>query len=408
MSKPVNARRGPTFFEDLLAELLWPKLLRAVSLAGRPQRLLLAFFLVVIVGALGQIRMPWAVEGSPPFLDALVGATSRAFQLILSGLAGADLGVTLAGFAALAHDVPRLLATGYPFATVLLGIPILLATAVLGGAVCRSVATEFGQEIVHPWTRTLAFAVARWLTFAGVLLLPAIALGLMALLLAVAGLAFWVPVLDLLGALLFGAALVVGLGAALLLVLSVLAAPMLLPAGACEGTDAIDAVQRAIAYAFARPLRLAWYLFVAALIGVLAVGVVWGLAEGADRFARAAAASWTGPSGTAALTGEFPPDAALDGAGEPRELRGSAAGAARIVNLWSSILATLVAAYAVSYALAAGTLVYLFMREVCDGQHHTELWTPGLVESSLEASMRRTGEAGAPSGVLDDEDGPED
>jgi hypothetical protein len=277
---------------------------------------------------------------------------------------------------------------------------------VLGGAVCRSVATEFSQEIVYPWPRVLRFAAARWGSFAAVLLLPALVVGLIALLLAVAG---WVgfggvPVFDVLGALLFGLALVLALVAVLTLVLAVLAGPMLLPAVACEGTDAIDAVQRAFAYAFAKPLRLIWYLLVAAVIGAVAVAIAWTLAEGADRFARAATASWASPSGAAALTGEFPPGATLDTEGSPRELRGTSALAARIVNLWSAALATLVAAYAASYIFTSGTLIYLFMREVCDGQHHTELWTPGLIETSLEASMRRPADA-PPVQPMRDEEG---
>jgi hypothetical protein len=241
-----------------------------------------------------------------------------------------------------------------------------------------------------------------------VLLLPWIAIGLIALMLALAGLVFRVSVLDVIGAILFGIALVLALIAVLVLVLSVLAAPMLVPAGACEGTDAIDAVQRAIAYAFARPIRLVWYLLVAAIFGAIAITVVWGLAEGADRFARAAAASWTGPSGEAALTGFFPAEATLDAEGNPRELGGTAAAAARILDFWSSVLATVVAAYAVSYFFASGTLIYLFMRQVCDGQHYTELWTPGLVESSLQASMRRPAQAPAAGMSLEDDDGPEE
>ncbi|HZW09589.1 MAG TPA: hypothetical protein VFF69_06780 [Phycisphaerales bacterium] len=395
MTAPPPARRGPTLYDDLAAGLLWPRLLRAASLAARPQRILLALFLVLLLGALGSVRMPWAEEGSLPFLQAVAGDKLRSLHLIWLGLTSVEPGVMLSGFAHLTTDVTRLMLPQYPVSTFLIGIPALLIIAVLGGAICRSVATEFSQEIVHPWPRVLRFAVERWLTFIGSLALPWIAVALAGLVLAVSGWIFFggLPVLDVLGAILFGLALLLGLAAVLLVGLSVFAGPLLLPAAACEGSDAIDAAQRAFAYACARPLRLLWYFLVAAVVGLLAVGVVYLLAEGADRFARSAAASWASPSGTAALTGEFPAEASLDAAGNPRELRGTSAAAARAVDLWSSALGALVAAYALSYVFVAGTLVYLFIREVCDGQHHTELWTPGLIESSLEASMRRPADA---------------
>lgn len=408
MSTRPPPRRGPDLYDDLTERLLWPRLLRAPALAARPQRLALGLFLVLLVGAIGHIRLPGAEPGSPAFLEAIIGDKLRSAQLILAGVTNLEPEVILSGFAHLATDVTRLLLPSYPVATFLLGIPIVLVIAVLGGAICRSVAVEFAQEIVHPAGFFLRFAAARWITFIGALALPWLVVGAIALVLAVGGWIFYggVPVLDLIGALLYGIDLLLAIVAALLIAVAAVATPMLLPAAACEGSDAIDAAQRAVAYTIARPLRLAWYLLVAGAIGLLAIGAAYLLAEGGDRFARATLAAWAGPSGTAALTGEFPPAASLDAEGLPRELRGTSAAAARIIGLWSAALGALVLAYAVSYTLAAGTLVYLFIRQVCDGQHYSELWTPGVIDvAPLRASAATPHDASPIPGMEADEDG---
>jgi hypothetical protein len=52
----------------------------------------------------------------------------------------------------------------------------------------------------------------------------------------------------------------------------------------------------------------------------------------------------------------------------------------------------------VSFWFSSGTVLYLLMRQVCDGQDTGELWTPGLI-----AGTHVTPEADAATDV-DDED----
>ncbi|MEN0020959.1 MAG: hypothetical protein AAF747_08775, partial [Planctomycetota bacterium] len=50
-----------------------------------------------------------------------------------------------------------------------------------------------------------------------------------------------------------------------------------------------------------------------------------------------------------------------------------------IVRWWLSVPSLLVLAMAASYTMSAGSVLYLAMRRVCDGQDPSELWDPATV-----------------------------
>ncbi len=381
---------GLSWVHEAGEALLWTRFLRVPALAARPQRVMLSLFLVVLVGFLGGLRLPWRDAESPAFLDAVLGAGLEAFGQVWRGAAGLDVQAASEGYANLIAVVPTLALTEYPIELVVLGVPILLVFAVLAGAVCRSVACEYALEITLPWTQQLGFAVSRWRSMVGVLALPIGVLGVIALVLAVGGFVFFnvVPGLELVGGLVFGVGLMLGLGAVVLLVLLSLAWPMLLPAAACEGTDAIDAAGRALAYAIARPARLVMYLIVTGFVCVVAGGIAIAIANGAAAFTEGVAGAWVSFHGAAEITGSFPASAAVDAEGKVLEIGTLATASAWMVGFWGSVLRVVAASYVVSMVLTAGTLLYLFMRQVCDGQHYAELWTPGQIERSFEAAMR--------------------
>ncbi|QKK07951.1 MAG: hypothetical protein HND58_07020 [Planctomycetota bacterium] len=381
--RELDGRRGAGASADswwlhgMVEQLLWVKLLRLPALALRPQRVVLAVFLVVLVGLIGRLEMPWRDAETPPFLDAMLGAKLEALAQLWRGVIGLHGGAIGSGFAALLIDVPAMALTRYPVETVLLGVPIALVWAVLGGAVCRSVACEVSLEMTLPWTKQLGFAVKSWRTFLGVAVLPGALIGVIALVLAMGGVVLFngVPGLELLGGLFYGLGLLLALAAAGLVVAMVLGWSLLLPSAACEGTDAIDSFGRVLAYVVARPVRLLMYVLIGGLVSVLAGGVAFGLAEGAIGFAQATAGAWVPAESLVELTGAYPLEAQLNEAGELREVGGVAAASSWMVGFWGSCLRLVATGYALSCVLTAGTLVYLFMRQVCDGQHYAELWS---------------------------------
>jgi hypothetical protein len=173
-------------------------------------------------------------------------------------------------------------------------------------------------------------------------------------------------------ALVYPVALVAAVGCVLLLAAYVFSLPMLVPAVACEGTDAIDAAQRCFAYALARPLRLALYLAVVVVQGVLLTLVIAALLNAAVQACAWVATAWADPAAR-----EYLRDAALRTAEATSDTPGSRVLAGRLIAFWSGLPAALLAALGVSYWFSSGTVLYLAMRQVCDGQDIGELWTPG-------------------------------
>ncbi len=138
---------------------------------------------------------------------------------------------------------------------------------------------------------------------------------------------------------------------------------MLVPALMCEGTDAYDAVQRSYAYIIARPLRLLVHAAILLVLGAVSIGLFSGFAAGADALATSAAARLTSDAGVEVLIGAEDLDAT-----QPM--------AHGIITAWRALRDLTVSGFAFSYFFAAGTVLYLVARRICDGQGITEVWDP--------------------------------
>jgi hypothetical protein len=210
--------------------------------------------------------------------------------------------------------------------------------------------------------------------------------GLALLLMLIGAATLTVPYVNIVGAIGYGLVLILGLLCVLAGVVYTIGAPLLVPAVACEGTDAVDSLGRVFPYVLGRPLRL---LACIALL-VLVVSVIGGLAGWAasatvDVTARASGA-WAGPTVReglgAAITGVRPPESSPAASGS-----WSAVGP--IIHFWHRFAFALAAAIGVASFFSASTACYLLMRLAVDGQDPEEIWSPG----EIEASMRRTEEA---------------
>ncbi|MGD9690122.1 MAG: hypothetical protein AB7K52_10760 [Phycisphaerales bacterium] len=391
----VPFSRSPVTLDDLLSGLLWTKLLRSASLALNPGRLWLCSFLLVavfaldttwhalfggrepgpLVACLADLRRPIADLVGALFPHVQAGAWVWTPDLGAAGKAMIDLFITVPQGMIVSPEGG--LVSGL-FAVVILVPVAVVLTAVCGGAVCRSVAVEFATGRSIPWTRALAFGLSRWGSLVGALIGPLAIVWTICLLLVAAGWLMTWPLLNILGALLFPFVLLASLAAALAMVAYVVGHMMLMPAVACDGADGFDAVQRAYAYAYGRPLRLVSYLAVLLLQGVVAflllASVIW--------LGMALAERLTGLSGT-----ESPAGGAggvwLDGA------------ARRLVRFWNAIVRIVAASYALSLYFAGSTVLYLLMRKLNDDQDPRDLWMPGLVEGAAPLMPAPAGAAGA-------------
>ncbi len=373
-SRDLPVSRSPVHLDDLLEGLLWPRLLRAPVLALSPGRLGLAAFLVVMLFTLDRVWRSIFGGGEPgPLLGAIAGLRRPAadlFTAILPRVVDGSLtwspDLDAAGRAVLAFfvQVPTSMIVGPDghvvkgiFATLILAPLGAVLTAVVGGALCRSVVCEFAWGRVLPWTRALGFGVARWRSLVGALLGPPVIVWGLCLLLLLAGWLMQWPVLNFVGGLLFPIVLLLALLAALVMAAYVLGHGLLLPAVACDNADGFDAIQRAYAYCYARPMRLVGYWALALLVGMAAVMVVNGFMY--LILVLVHTTTKLNVAGTITL---------------PENADWSERATAALVGFWAALVQVAAFSYTISLYFTSGTLVYLLTRRVVDDQDLRDNW----------------------------------
>lgn len=307
-------------------------------------------------------------------IDAARTMTAQCLQLDVCGALKTIIDAKVIAATVLVRD-HRMFAFGFGgFA----GFCLILFAAML----CRSIACEFAVNQHVPWPEAMAFALKRWIPLLGTFVLPGLALGLGVLGLLIGGLLMRVPGLDIVGGILYGPALFGSFLAACIIVLMALGGGMFVPAIAVEGTDAPDALARAFSYVKNRPLHYALYVVVLFVLGIVSWLVVLGIFSLTVAFA-----GWGAGLGdptiapavmSASTEGWWPGDS-----GGAWRLEGTKGIAGSVIELWISITAGLVAAYAFTYECAAFTVLYFAMRRVTDQQDFEDIWVPGMIEGTM-------------------------
>jgi hypothetical protein len=354
----------PVSLSDLTQDLLWPRLLRVPSLALAPGRMFLSLVGVVLIGLAFKTPGIWGQQN----WSAEVAERSAAAQRQLGSAGGTLLepGPWLAGWSGYLYEMPVALLREHPWASLVSFGLALVVLGVMGGAVARSAALEAATG-VRPQTRAaLGFALARWSSLAGSLLAPLVAVLLIGVGLAVAGwAALGIPWVKVAGASAYPVALLGGLLAVLLLLGYGLGWPMLTGAVASEGSDGLDAVVRVYAYVQARPLRLLVYLAILGAVLGLSGGVLTFVIERSIGLTSALTGAWLTERSAAVARGAAELDAPT-----------SDKAAAGVVGFWIKSARLLGAAYVFSFFASGGSVLYLLMRRVADGQDVGEVWEP--------------------------------
>lgn len=370
MSTPRPSRRATFAWEDLTNALLWPMLLRAPAMALRPARMGMAALLVIVLALIASAPKAW-LDGSDGPVGLIVARGGDAVHELRQGILAFEHLRVAGALRDVFVGLPIAVFRSYPWSTIAIILPLLLAWGVLGGSISRSAAVEFALNEREPWTRSLAFGLTKWHSWVFVKLGPVLVFGLGVGMLAVLGWLLGVKYVQVAPAVLYPIGLAGMIGCVVLLGAYLLSMPMLIPAVASEGTDAIDASQRCYAYALSRPLRLALYAMILLVCLVVVTLVLSAVMDAAVR-----ACAWA----STLLLDEATAEVLRQGAARrdlPAEAGGSLAGAARILGFWSAIPLVALAAYVVSYWFTAGSVLYLLVRQLCDGQDMGELWTPG-------------------------------
>lgn len=421
---PGPPPREPLAFGEWWDDLLWPRVLTGAGMGLRPNRIGIAFFAVVIAAVLlgvggwldgvGKTGEPVRAEAPPA---AVSGGTASNISTIRAEPAPAPgkLTTVAAPFLTLRPVTylpwrwfvsgPVTLLRTLPWTTVVMGPLLLIVLTISLGAIARMTAVDVAHGRRMPWSEGLGFAAARWRSLLGAVLAPLVVIWGAVLIGALFGavLLRW-PLLNIVGGLLFVIPLALSMMAALAAGGFILGAPMLAPAVVCEGTDAIDALQRAFAYVTARLPRLLLYLVLSTLGVVFATAVVWTVVSWGIGLAAQSAALWIGVEGREELWHAVPPVYPV--LAHPDVPSGTYAAASGLIRFWMAIPLAVALATGLSCAGSAATVLYLAMRRVCDGQDMAEVWTPGAVEAGMREAMAgramvggTAGSAGEPLGA---------
>lgn len=376
-----GAPSHPLTIRSLVSQLLWPGLLRSTGLALRPARLGMATILLVLLALVLRVPDLWLRRGeksgwadSPS--SVVADHAERAGDALFGRREPVDAVLDLL-------DAPAHALRVAPWSVLAICLPVLAIWGVLGGAIARSAATEHGLGRRLSWTTALTMGVSRWVPLTLVHAGPLVFIGSIAALLMVLGyIGFSVPFVQIVAGALFVVGLVLAAMAVIVLAGLVLGLPLLVPAIVCEGCDAIDGVQRVLAYAVSHPLRLAMYL--AILLAQLSVSllVLAALVQATREFA-AWSASLLLKEDFARLLREQVISGTQPGLGDytdQQRLAGDIAG------FWGRFLGLLVPAFAVSYFFSSGSILYLTMRRLCDGQDKADLWSPEPARAGAPAA----------------------
>lgn len=376
----VGVQVRPGTLADLTDDLLWPSLLRVPKLALRPDRWGLGFAAFVACWLIVHLPDLWTGrgEGAERFSAAFGRLMGGSVSGVADGVGSGSLSGAARALVGMFTEAPSSLFGQFPVSTVVAAVLLLVALPVFGGAISRACAVEFSRGQLRPWIESMSYALAsaRALVMAPVgLLLTILAIGLA--LAAGSWALLSVPVLNIVGAVLFGLALLVGVLLVLMLLGLGLGNPLMPAAVACDDADAIDSVQRSLAYCLGRPLRAALYW----VILVVQSAVVLALAYAAI-------------VATLALTGFVA--AYFGGAGLKQIVAGDGLGlgwsdrtAAWIIGVWESLAVLLWGGLAVSLHYCGATVLYLLLRRLVDNQGVTDIWMPsasGLPDAAVPAS----------------------
>ncbi|TVQ30289.1 MAG: hypothetical protein EA376_13550 [Phycisphaeraceae bacterium] len=394
--------RGPVTLAELTSGLIWPRLFRAVGLSIQPSRVLVGFVMVAVmmgfgalfdgvVGRIVSLETLWmaapmdmaslaaGAQGEDEMrfglFQSLVTVMVSGLQLFVLGVLTLDLGQIGAALAIFFIGLPSILAEHWFGGAILTLVWIFIAT-LGGGAISRMAACEFSREVHMTAGQGLGYALARWKDLLLAVLAPAIFIAVLALgLMLYGGLLLRFPVVNIVGALLYGLALIVGFILVLLTLAFALGKAMLLPGVVVESTDWLDAIQRAYSYVLGRTIRFLIYVVVLLALGSVVYAIAATLTTATINGAAWLALHWAGESAREIAGGHTFFAMAM----ERPDAEGTFGVAAGIIGVWERLVIAVLAGFFVSFYFCASTLLYLAARRVNDEQDMDEIWMPGRI-----------------------------
>jgi hypothetical protein len=300
----------------------------------------------------------------PPELDLQNPATLEQLQLQIENAKSARLGPVVKGWRWLSEPLLRVVdpQLGLKSSLILLlsALWALAVWALLGGAIARIAAVDLTRGEMIGLGDALRAAAGVWLDTLGAPVIVGLGATAIATPLVLAGLVIRLNLLALFTGMLWIVFLAFGALLAVVLIGLVLGWPFLASAAAVERSDALDAISRASAYLYQRPLYLLFYVIVASILGVLGAGVLQVFATATELCTQWFVSWGSGAARLTELTAQAPPE-------------GLAAWAGDGIEFWSRFLQRIVDAYpaALLWPMAVGC--YLLQRRHVDSTELDEI-----------------------------------
>ncbi len=303
--------------------------------------------------------------------DALHEAIRTSFYEMVRAVVHADPSLAFDSGLKLVRRVPTHSWDAAPWFTVLFALTCIIVVGWGAGVLCRVSAGDLSargwslaqaREFIQPRFSTLIGAPIFAAALAWALWIPAWILGLLVN----------VPIFDVVAGVLFGAALGFAALSALIVAVLIVGFPLIAPAVACDGCDAVESIQRAGAYMLARPLHLLWYVVLSIVVVSLGTVVADGAATAMWSLGTGAYESASGePVMHAVATLRFLEPVV---APPPTALGLTQAMTASFIDMWRTILGLFIGASVFSIVASCATRTYLLLRGSADGQDLCDLW----------------------------------
>jgi hypothetical protein len=342
----------------------WLLLVKALRVA-----VLLRVLLLAAAGVWATQWGWWAIEGA--FLPESGGALARITEPAQPSLIEMRpyeswsqkewLGPLLIGWAWLLQPLTHLAGVTSAkgaFCLVLEGVWVMAVWALFGGAIARIAALYLARgEMLGPFA-ALKAATLKWpSTFAA----PSFCFGILsifALLLIFVGLLIRVGFLAFLAGLVWPIVIALGVVLAVIAIGLLVGWPFMWSTVAAERSDAFDAVSRGYAFAFQRPLHLAFFVAVATILGVLAQQAVDVVVGGSLTAIYRTMQIGAGYENEALLRDEEVP--------QVNRARGLAGAGDKLMRFWNGALASVAKTFPLAYLWPAAMGIYLLLRRLID------------------------------------------
>ena len=278
------------------------------------------------------------------------------------------------------YEIPLTLWVHDPLVTILLALLIGFCYALFGGAIARLDALETGLKLKPTAWDGLEFAWSNIQKLLQSVLLPLAVVAILCGLLAIVGIPFNLPVLDVVGGIIYVVAITLSLMSAVLLIGYGVVLPMLIGSVGVERADAGEAIQGSWGSVMAGP---GYYILLLA-VGLVSFAVGLAIVDLVVVLALdVASTSWGGiiSGGAMRSAGTFTP---LDFtfSNLPNSATGSASATSALVSFWEQLLIGLFLGYIFSWVASIGTRLFLGMRLIIDKQSTSVIWLPGSLGGS--------------------------